>query len=114
MLSRRGLNRPWLHFEAGAGWFTGKPLLPICYGNMSVASLPQPYSNFQALSLPDDEDFFVESVAKHLKLPKPGSQFISRFTKWAETQKPGHMPTFAETLAKSFSISAALASFQDE
>ncbi len=42
MLSQRGVRRPWVNFEAGAAWLGGKPLVPICYGNMTVAALPRP------------------------------------------------------------------------
>ena len=73
MLSRRGVRRPWVNFEAGAAWLAGKPLIPVCYGKMTIDTLPRPYSNFHAVELPAKLDFLVESVAKHMGLPKPRS-----------------------------------------
>jgi hypothetical protein len=68
MLSPTSVNRPWVNFEAGAAWLTGKLLIPACFGGLSEGDLPKPYSNLQALDLPDDTYYLVKSVAHHLGL----------------------------------------------
>lgn len=68
MMSKRSVKRPWVNFEAGAGWLAGKPLVSVCYGNLSKGALPRPYSDFQALDLPVDEEDLIQSVAHHLKV----------------------------------------------
>src|SRR5947208_1808920 len=35
MMSKRSVRRPWVNFEAGAGWILGRPLVSACYGNLS-------------------------------------------------------------------------------
>jgi hypothetical protein len=81
MLSRRGVRRPWVNFEAGAAWLSEKHLIPICYGKMTIESLPKPYSSLHALSLPSQKDFLVKSVAKHLGLPPPPSSLFAALGK---------------------------------
>ena len=43
MLSTRSVARPWVNFEAGAAWLTGKIVIPVCYGGLSPGTLPKPY-----------------------------------------------------------------------
>lgn len=69
MLSPRSVQRPWVNFEAGAAWLTGKILIPACFAGLSKGALPKPYSNIQALDLPDDAYYLIRSVAHHLKFP---------------------------------------------
>lgn len=72
MLSAESIKRPWINFEAGGAWMLGKHLLPVCFGGLAIEGLPKPYSNIQALALPDDAYYLVTSVAHHLeKLPPP-------------------------------------------
>ncbi len=66
ILSRRSLDRPWVNFEAGAAWLTGKILIPACFAGLSKGALPKPYSNIQALDLPNDVYYLIRSVAHHL------------------------------------------------
>ena len=42
MCSERSITRPWVNFEAGSGWITGKPLVPVCHSGMSPSDLPVP------------------------------------------------------------------------
>lgn len=74
MLSKRSVRRPWVNFEAGGAWLTGKPILPCCYGNLKKDSLPHPYSAIQALDLPDEAHYLLESIHHHLGLTTPRPQ----------------------------------------
>jgi hypothetical protein len=73
MLSKRSIKRPWVNLEAGAAWITGKRVIPVCFGNQSKASLPHPYSLWQAVQIPDDEQYLVTTVAGALGMAKPAA-----------------------------------------
>lgn len=75
LLSPRSVQRPWVNFEAGAAWLTGKVIVPVCFAGLSKGTLPKPYSNIQALELPDDDYYLIRSVSNHLKLPPPPPAF---------------------------------------
>jgi len=73
MVSRRSVSRPWVNFEAGAVWMKGIPIIPVCYGRLSVDDLPKPYSSLQAVNLDvyGDDEYFARSVAHHLGIEEP-------------------------------------------
>ena|ERR1700687_1843645 len=62
LLSLASVGRPWVNFEAGAAWLTGKAVLPVCFGGLTKEALPKPYSVFQALNLREDYYYMVRSV----------------------------------------------------
>jgi hypothetical protein len=66
MLSPQSVARPWVNFESGAIWIRGVPVIPVCFGGLVIDRLPKPYSNFQAVQLPDDARYLLASVAHHL------------------------------------------------
>jgi len=66
LLSARSIKRPWINFEAGAAWIQKRPVIPVCFGKMSKASLPQPYSGMQAVALPGQEDGLLKAIAEYL------------------------------------------------
>ena len=68
MLSKRSVARPWVNFEAGAAWLADKPIIPVCYGNLSKNALPHPYSAIQALNLPSEAYYLLKSVSHLLNL----------------------------------------------
>lgn len=36
------VGRPWINFEAGAGWVRGIPVIPVCHTGLKPSSLPVP------------------------------------------------------------------------
>ena len=42
------VNRPWINFEAGAGWIRAIPVVPLCHSGMSPGQLPAPLNTRQA------------------------------------------------------------------
>ena|SRR5438270_11573215 len=42
MLSPVSVIRPWINFEAGAAWMREGKVIPICFGGLTAASLPNP------------------------------------------------------------------------
>lgn len=78
MLSAQSVARPWVNFEAGAAWFSGKKIIPACFGGLTKDTLPKPYSDIQALDLPNEAYYLIRSVAYHLKaVPPPPSIYGS-------------------------------------
>ena len=68
MLSSRSLKRSWINFETGAAWILKRPIIPVCFGALKKSALPHPYSNFQAVQLPGDEDELLEGIHRKLAL----------------------------------------------
>jgi hypothetical protein len=66
LLSETSVTRPWVNFEAGGAWLAGKAVIPVCHAGLVPALLPKPYSNFQALVIPQDTYYLVRSVYHHL------------------------------------------------
>ena len=47
------VTRPWINFEAGAGWIRQVPVIPLCHAGMTPDSLPVPLKLLQASSATD-------------------------------------------------------------
>ncbi len=75
MLSEASVARPWINFEAGAAWLTGKAIVPVCFKGLVKSTLPKPYSSIQALDIPDDAYYLVRSVSHHLGKGPPPEPF---------------------------------------
>lgn len=71
LMSPASVGRPWVNFEAGAAWLSGKAIIPACFGGLTKAILPKPYSGIQALDLPGEGYYLVSSVAHHLGVLAP-------------------------------------------
>jgi hypothetical protein len=70
LFSRRSATRPWIHFEAGAAWLSGKLMIPVCIGSLRVEDLPIPYNGIQALSLTDyDSAYYLLRSVHHYGHP---------------------------------------------
>jgi hypothetical protein len=50
------VDRPWIHFEAGAGWIRDIPVIPLCHSGMSRDQLPVPLNMLQAANATDSLD----------------------------------------------------------
>ena len=67
LCDERTLDIPWLNMEAGFSWFQGKPIIPICFGQLDKGKLPKPFDNLPALDLEDDfADELLSSLEGHL------------------------------------------------
>lgn len=51
VLSPLSVKRPWVNFEAGAAWLKGASVIPLCFGGLTVRTLPKPYGDFQGIQL---------------------------------------------------------------
>ena len=79
ILSEKSVTRPWVNFEAGAGWFTKKKIIPLCIKELNKNNLPKPYSSLQAIDLKymDEQLYMIRSIAHHLGVKEP--EIASRF-----------------------------------
>lgn len=66
--SPQSVKRPWINFEAGAGWVRDIPVIPLCHSGMTPATLPQPLASLQSVSASQEDDLkrTVETLAKVL------------------------------------------------
>lgn len=80
MLSPTSVTRPWINFEAGAAWMKDTKVIPVCFGGMTVAQLPKPYSSLQAVDISshDGAYYLVNSIAHYLALPAPEKPYFSK------------------------------------
>jgi TIR domain-containing protein len=116
MLSKRSVARPWVNFEAGAAWLTDKTIIPVCYGDLSKGVLPHPYSAIQALNLPSEAYYLVQSVHHQLKLAPLGPDAVYRGTLFqgAQERNPEPSTSRSETKDPYEQLARALAEFKDD
>lgn len=53
LCSPQSVQRPWINFEAGAGWIRNIPVIPLCHSGMLPNDLPIPINMLQATELND-------------------------------------------------------------
>lgn len=77
LCSSESIGRPWVNFEAGAGWIRGIPVIPLCHSGLSPSQLPVPLSLLQAVrgSEPDDLRSLYETIAARLNMRTPTGDF---------------------------------------
>lgn len=65
--------RPWVNFEAGAGWLKGVPVIPLCHSGLTPSQLSVPLNSFQGGLLSDVESIkkLFSRVAEILNLDAP-------------------------------------------
>lgn len=51
LCSPKSVKRPWINFEAGAGWVRNIPVVPLCHSGMEPTNLPIPLNLLQAVKL---------------------------------------------------------------
>ena len=73
LLSPESVSRPWINFESGGAWISGKKVIPCCVSGMIPTSLPPPLSHLQAIDLSKTEGFdqLLEFLAECSGLNKP-------------------------------------------
>ncbi len=81
--SPNSVGRPWINFEAGAGWIRDVPVVPLCHSGMRRDALPVPLNMLQAANAVDPLDleriFAVFAEAIGASKPKVDfTQFIER------------------------------------
>lgn len=69
LLSERSVRRPWIWFETGAAWFSGRQLVPLVLPGLLKSSVPMPLAAHQMLSLDSERE--VEQFFLDLRLATP-------------------------------------------
>ena len=78
--SKSSIEKPWINFEAGAGWVKQVPLIPLCHTGMNKGILPPPYNRFQALDMemPDFPQKLLKAIGRYIgELNIPRLDFAS-------------------------------------
>jgi hypothetical protein len=78
LCSKAAVQRPWVHFEVGAAWMKGVPIIPVCHSGMAVTDLQMPLSTRQGIELGTERGIerLYQGIAKALKLkqvPRPNN-----------------------------------------
>jgi hypothetical protein len=75
LVSRESASRPWIHFEAGAGFSREIPVVPICIAGMKAGDLEGPLSVLQAIQLPspESEHKLLALIAQRADLRPPSA-----------------------------------------
>jgi len=53
LCSYNSIKKPWINFEAGAGWIRDIPVIPLCHSGMEPSNLPLPLNLLQAAKISD-------------------------------------------------------------
>lgn len=77
LCSKESVGRPWVNFEAGAGWIRGIPIIPVCHSGLHPNDLPIPLTlmNGVVASEADSLQALYERVAKLLDMQVPNVNF---------------------------------------
>lgn len=51
LCSNKSVKRPWINFEAGAGWVRNIPVIPLCHSGIEPSQLPIPLNLLQAAKI---------------------------------------------------------------
>lgn len=67
------IARPWINFEAGAGWLREVPVIPLCHSGLTPGKLPVPINSFQGglISNQDDIKKLFQRIAELLNIESP-------------------------------------------
>jgi hypothetical protein len=70
--------RPWVNFEAGAGWVRGIPVIPLCHSGATPGTLPIPLNMLQAARATDASDLkqVFDVLAAALGATTPSVNFV--------------------------------------
>jgi len=88
--SQASVAKPWINFEAGAGWIRGIPVIPLCHSGLSPAHLPIPLSLLQAAKATDGAGLgqVFSELAKTIDVKPPVvdfTEFINKVTAFEAT-----------------------------
>lgn len=77
LCSKASVTRPWINFEAGAGWTRKMPIIPVCHSGLQPTDLPMPLRVLQAIEAKRVEglSLLYRSIAKVLNSEVPRKDF---------------------------------------
>ncbi len=66
LLTKASISRPWVPFEAGAFWLRDKPVIPVCFGDMTLSDMPMPFLSLHGARLPEGLFTLLNTVNDHI------------------------------------------------
>ena len=77
LCSPQSIQKPWINFEAGAGWIRKIPVIPVCHLGLEVSQLPIPLALLQGVAATDTEGLeqLVATIARVVGLDVPKVNF---------------------------------------
>jgi hypothetical protein len=83
------VGRPWINFEAGAGWVRDIPVIPLCHSGISPSELPLPLNLLQGASAGElsSLNLLFPVLAQALGAKTPKFDFSKFITKVAEFER---------------------------
>lgn len=91
LCSPESIKRPWINFEAGAGWVRDIPVIPLCHSGMSPSKLPRPLDELQAIRATDLQGLhnLLPIIVQSIDAPYPPQidfdPFITKVKKFEKT-----------------------------
>lgn len=75
LCSPLSITRPWINFEAGAGWVRDIPVIPLCHSGLTPGKLPVPINSLQGGILNNETDIskVFKRIAEILEINVPDS-----------------------------------------
>jgi hypothetical protein len=82
LCSKASIKRPWINFEAGAGWLRGVPIVPICHTGLRPDDLPMPLTVLQAIEANKETGIkkLYRLLARTIGCDTPSPDFSSMIT----------------------------------
>lgn len=77
LCSKESVSRPWVNFEAGAGWIRGIEVIPVCHSGFEPDKLPVPLNMLQAVKANQStslQTLYVK-IAERYKMTAPKADF---------------------------------------
>lgn len=101
LCSPQSVQRPWINFEAGAGWIRCIPVIPLCHSGMELSELPTPLNALQGgkLSETDTLKQIFSVLAKELEMDVP-SVDLADFIQMVAGFEKNHIATTAKIRQK--------------
>lgn len=96
LCSPESIKRPWINFEAGAGWVSDIPVIPLCHSGLDRSHLPVPLSLLHAANATDREQIqgALGTIASVLRVKAPNVEiapfiaaarsFETQYTFWSK------------------------------
>lgn len=77
LCSKESVKRPWINFEAGAGWVKGIPIVPICHSGFRKTDLPVPLNMLKAIEANEENGLknLYDLIAHQLGVTTPNIDF---------------------------------------
>ena len=113
--SKVSIKRPWINFEAGAGWMRNIPIVPICHSGLRLRDLSAPLNYLQGIEAGKESGIeqIYKLLAGTLNVDKPAintKEIVDEVKAFEEKYLPALEKTIASQTSRD---SAALERIKD-